>query len=133
VRLLLALAATHYWHLQQLDVNNAFLHGDLDEDVYMKLLLVFILPNQIKFVIYFKSLYGLKLASCQWFSKLSSFLLLDSLNPNLIIHCSLRKPRLLSQLYWYMFMLLFSHETSISDIHSIKLLPCFFRSSSQSL
>ncbi|KAL0461671.1 UNVERIFIED_CONTAM: Retrovirus-related Pol polyprotein from transposon RE2 [Sesamum latifolium] len=35
VRLFLTLAATNGWALQQLDVNNAFLHGYLDEDIFM--------------------------------------------------------------------------------------------------
>ena len=36
VRLFISLAATHNWDLHQLDIKNVFLHGDLQEEVYME-------------------------------------------------------------------------------------------------
>lgn len=70
-----ALAATHKWHLQKLYVNDAFLHGDLQEDVYMKIPPGFQVSNPNQVCKLHKSLYDLKQESRQWNAKLISLLI----------------------------------------------------------
>ncbi|KAJ4760135.1 hypothetical protein LUZ62_070510 [Rhynchospora pubera] len=76
IRVVLSLAVSKKWPIRQLDVNNAFLHGDLAEQVFMSQSPGFIdstRPNHV--CLLSKSLYGLKQSPRAWFYKLSSTLI----------------------------------------------------------
>jgi hypothetical protein len=75
IRVILSLAVHFKWPLKQLDVKNAFLHGTLNERVYMEQPPGFEHPHLKNHVCQLhKSLYGLKQAPRAWFEKLSTCL-----------------------------------------------------------
>ncbi|KAG7599411.1 Reverse transcriptase RNA-dependent DNA polymerase [Arabidopsis suecica] len=74
VRAFLQQAASNDWEVHQMDVHNAFLHGDLDEEVYMQFPPGFRTEDKSQVCRLKKSLYGLKQAPRCWFAKLGSAL-----------------------------------------------------------
>ena len=76
VRVVLTFALSHGWPVRQIDVNNAFLNGELKEEVYMNQPQGFEDPSNPNLVCRLhKSLYGLKQAPRAWFAKLNDALL----------------------------------------------------------
>ncbi|KAL0546151.1 hypothetical protein IC582_016057 [Cucumis melo] len=75
IRMLLTIALMKGWIIKQLDVNNAFLHGVLEEDVYMEQPYDFETKASHPLVCHLrKAIYGLKQAPRAWYEKLCSSL-----------------------------------------------------------
>jgi transposase InsO family protein len=72
LRVLLTIAATLNWEIHQIDVVGAYLQGELDEEIYMRI------PDGVRHEKRFwklkKALYGLKQAGRQWKNKLDEVL-----------------------------------------------------------
>ena len=67
----------HDLELEQLDVKTAFLHGELEEEIYMDQPEEFIVLGMEDYVCKLKrSLYGLKQSPRQWYKSFDSFMLL---------------------------------------------------------
>ena len=73
VRVILSLAVNLEWGLFQLDVKNAFLNGDLEEEVYMEAPPSFSHRFGGKVCRLRKSLYGLKQSPRAWFERFTKF------------------------------------------------------------
>jgi hypothetical protein len=72
IRILLSLAANLDWPLHQFDVKNAFLHGELEEEVYMDLPPGYTASTDANVVCKLqRALYGLKQSPRAWFGRFS--------------------------------------------------------------
>ncbi len=76
IRAIIAMAVTKGWSLHQMDVKNAFLHGDLQEEVYMEQPPGYMDQTHPNLVCRLrKALYGLKQAPRAWSDKIGQYLI----------------------------------------------------------
>ncbi|CAA7027704.1 unnamed protein product [Microthlaspi erraticum] len=74
IRAILAKAAQNSWKVYQLDVKSAFLHGNLEEDVYIEQPLGFEVAGEAEKVYKLrKALYGLRQAPRAWYSRIEGY------------------------------------------------------------
>jgi len=75
VRAIIAMASIKGWSLHQMDVNNVFLHGDLQEEVYMEQPQGYVDQTRPNLVCKLKkALYGLKQTPKAWSDKIGQYL-----------------------------------------------------------
>ena len=75
IRTILSLVAMEDLHLEQLGVKTTFLHGDLEEEIYMQQPEGYEVKGKEKLVCRLKnSFYGLKQAPRQWYLKFDKFM-----------------------------------------------------------
>nr|GFA43478.1 ribonuclease H-like domain-containing protein [Tanacetum cinerariifolium] len=83
IRTVFSLAISRHWPLHQLDVKNAFLHGDLVETVYMHQPPSFWDPEHPNYVCLLqRSLYGLKQAPRAWFQRFAAYITTVGFTPS---------------------------------------------------
>ena len=88
IRVVLSLTASLDLELEQLDVKTAFLHGDLNEEIYMSQPEGFEVKGKEHMVCKLKkSLYGLKQAPRQWYKKFYSFMVSHEYKRTDADHC----------------------------------------------
>ncbi|PNX93258.1 histone deacetylase, partial [Trifolium pratense] len=91
VRIILTLAVTYKWSVKQIDINNAFLNGLLQEEVYMTQPTGFESSDKSLVCKLHKSLYGLKQAPRAWYERLTQTLVqmgfsASKCDPSLLVH-----------------------------------------------
>ncbi|KAJ0519517.1 putative RNA-directed DNA polymerase [Helianthus annuus] len=110
VRVIISLAVFYGWPLYQLDVDNAFLHGTITEDVYMKLPQGYYSKNETKVCKLVKSLYGLKQAPRKWNERLTDVLIANGYVQSKCDHSLF----ILSKLHTTVFLLVYVDDVVVT-------------------
>ena len=88
IHIVLSIVATKDLHLEHLDVKTTFLHGNLDEEIYMAQPQRFEVKGKENLVYKLKKrLYGLKQAPQQWYLKFDRFMHEHGYNRCNLDHC----------------------------------------------
>ena len=88
IRVLLALVTQYDMELEQLDVKTAFLHGKLEEEIYMSQPEGFVEKGKEDHVCLLKkSLYGLKQAPRQWYLRFDEFMVTNDFSKSEFDSC----------------------------------------------
>lgn len=124
IRVVLALVANMDLEIEQLDVKTAFLHGDLEEEIYMEQPEGFQEKEKEHLICKLKkSLYGLKQAPRQWYRKFESFMVDHGFKKTVSDNCVFVKryanDDLIILLLYVDDMLIISHDTK--KIASLKM------------
>ena len=76
IRFILSIVAAFDLEVEQMDVKTTFLHGDLEEESYMKQAEGFVVKGKKELVYKLKkSLYGLKQSPRMWYQKFDTYIL----------------------------------------------------------
>ncbi|GJV65003.1 putative RNA-directed DNA polymerase [Tanacetum coccineum] len=93
-RYLISLSVSKNLEMRLMDVATAYLYGSIDNDIYMKILEGFKIPDslsskpkEIYSIKLQRSLYGLKQSGWMWYNRLSDYLISKGYKSNLICPC----------------------------------------------
>jgi hypothetical protein len=88
IRFLLSIVVSFDLEVEQMDVKTTFLHGDIEEEIYMKQLEGFVVKGKKELVCKLKkSLYGLKQSPRMWYQKFDTYILGLGFSRRKVDHC----------------------------------------------
>ncbi|CAH2096121.1 unnamed protein product [Euphydryas editha] len=121
LRILLAIACKYNLNISQMDVKNAFLNGEIEEEVYLKLPKGIEVADKNKVLKLQKSLYGLKKSPKNWNDRFNNFMIKQGFERSKADYCLYYKKNLKFYLLLYVDDLIILCEKK-EDIERLKFL-----------